>query len=205
VFANLVLPFSDVYRVSLDGEREPIVSNLTFLRRDGKKTLLVYPPSHAAEAMRNALPDSYVRAQKHLDAGEVGPALDLLFAELRKNAKNGALADEIFSVAQGSLDAQKAKTIIKNAVAEGCDSPQILLAHANNLAAADPEAALACYRKAISADDWPSSDSLVKLGRLYQKLNRAELADCCFRRAFQNAPEPQKAAILQSLNPVDKQ
>ncbi|MCW8133213.1 MAG: PD40 domain-containing protein [Planctomycetota bacterium] len=190
-----VFPFEDFEAVragaDLDLAREGA-------RASGARLLLVYPPSYAEEAVRKATPDGYRAALEKARAGEAAEALELLGKELEKAPSNAALAREALalSLALGRKDATAA--LLRRAVDAGSRVKEVLLRYGDERADQDPAKALEAYRKAYDAD--PSDAApLIRLGLLYKKTGKPEVAEACWRNAYFSADAGEKAEIRALL------
>lgn len=164
----------------------------------GQKLLLVHPPGHALEAVRQATGDEFVRAMRHLDDGEVQAALDLLTREMIRQPRNAALAREIFSICAAVRRPELAANLAAKVVEVGNEIPEWMLLHADALAKRDANRALSLYRKVVQVE-YPPADAYWKLGRHYATLGHEPLAEACYRRAYRQGNAIQKRQIRKLL------
>ena len=197
--AEVVLPLSAVFLTGLDWEGG-VLRNARALRdrQQGQKLVLVYPPAHAAAALRAATGGAYYEARKLLDQGEVKPALDLLAKELRLRPRNRPLALEVIAVCEAARLPELANELTRGAVEGGSEVPELLLRYADDVARTDPEKALTYYRKAVQGP-WPPAEAFLKLGENLQALGQTPVAESCWRRAYRTATPEQKQTIRKLM------
>jgi tetratricopeptide (TPR) repeat protein len=204
--AEVVLPFSELYRSALQVEDDRLRRAPDVLEhKEGQKLVLVYPPAYAEEAVREATGTEYYQALKMLDAGEVKPALGILTAGMQRRPKNRALAREVIALCEAARMPEAANELIRKAVEAGNEVPELLLRYADLLAKKDPQRALQFYRRAVQGEQAPA-EAFIKLGEQLQGLGQTAVAESCWRRAYANATEPEKQHIrkLMGLPPENE-
>lgn len=194
-----VLPFSAACVSGLDLEAMGFRGAEDLQGRDeGRKILLVYPPAQVEEAVREATGPEYAEARRKLDAGEVKEALAILVRELQRRPMSRMLAAESIAICEAAGLEEAARTLTAQAVEAGNEVPELLIRHADGLAAKDPAAALEHYRKAVRGA-WAPAESFLKLGKAYAATGARPLAEACWRRAFAGATPEQKDEICSLL------
>jgi tetratricopeptide (TPR) repeat protein len=196
---DIVLPFSEPFRVALNADTDRLRSSQDVLHREqGQKLILVYPPA-AAEALRQASGADYGEALKRLDAGDVKAALDLLARELQRRPKNGILAREVIAVCRAARLPDVAWELTRRAVDAGNEVPELLIAYGDRMVQKDPKKAFLYYRQAAQGN-WPPAEAFLKLGREYSELGDTAVAEACWRRAYWRGATPaQRKQIRQWL------
>lgn len=191
-----VSPFADVVAMLLGSEERWLKgAEDVGTGGGGEKLVLVHPPSAGERAVAAAAGPGFVEAWKKLDAGETGPALDLLRRELEKNPRNRALARTLIELYDATGQAEFSKAVARQAVEAGTEVPEILLRHAEGL---DPKAAIPVLRRG-AGDDWPQAEILLRLAAAYAATGNRPFAESCWRRAHRSATPAQKAEILKQL------
>jgi hypothetical protein len=76
--------------------------------------------------------------------------------------------------------------------------PEILIRHADALAAADAKKSLEFYRKAAEVP-WPPSEVFLKMGKAYASAGRRDIAESCWRRGYHRTWTEDKKAELRKL------
>lgn len=196
---QVVLPFTDAVASSLDSESYGMWSGDSFAEREqGQKVILVYPPSHAAAAAREAAGEDYFKARTLLDEGKVKDALDLLVKEMERRPRNRALAQTVIGICEAAEMPDAVLILTRRAVDAGSEVPDLLVRYADDLAKTDPARALPYYRKACS-EYWQPAETLIKTGDAYAAAGNPAVAESCWRRAWRNAEEGEKREIRRRM------
>ncbi len=204
--ARAILPFSDWLRAALGADNVTLLDAEEAERAtDGPRLLLVYPPDHAAEAVRDAGGADFDAARRRLDDGEVAEGIAGLSRLLPRSPRNRVLAEEVVSLCARAGQDDLARRLSHEAVEAGASVPDLLVRVADEIAVPEPERALALYRKAAAAR-WGSAPALVKLGKVYAATGRRPVAESCWRRAYwDSSPEAQREIRqLMGLEPAGK-
>jgi hypothetical protein len=193
-----VFPFSDPAAVALSSESVSLRDSDDVESHDGRRTLLIYPPSHAETAVREATGRDYREAMALLDQGKVKPALDLLVGEMGKRPRNRALALEVISACEAAGMNDAVRNLTARAVEAGNEVADLLVRHADAIAAEKPAKAMELYRKATEGS-WAPAEALIKLGQAYQTQGKTPIAESCWRRAYFRATPAQQQQIRERM------
>jgi hypothetical protein len=192
--ADPVFPFTDVVSQMLGSEDGALRSASMMAQQDeGRRIILVHPPSYAEEAVRRATGPEYFEARAKLDAGELRPAFELLAKELERRPKNRTLAREVVGWLDAARMEKEAKELIRKAVEAGNEVPELLMRYAEDRAD-DPARALEALRLAASGS-YPPAAALLRLGKAYAAAGERPLAEACWRHAFSRATPVQQSEI----------
>lgn len=202
-FASVELPFSSPLLLDMGAELAYLWNERSLSERDqGAKLLLVYPPGHAEEALKQETSPAYLEAVKKLDAGEVQQALDLLAGELKRLPRNASLARQVISICHASGLDEKARELTRAAVEAGNEVSELVLAYSDEVAKDDPKKAMAYLQRAAKGY-WPPAEVYFKLGRLYEAQGDHAIAEACLRRGYWRASPELKAEIIELLKGDD--
>lgn len=205
---HVVFPFSHVHRDDailddglpgdLDDDLPPRTFSSRLPREQGRKLILVYPPAHAADALREATGPDYEKALELADKGEVPAAVDLLLRELLRQPKNRGLAREALALCEAARLPTLADELTRKAVEAGGEAPELLLRYAEAVARDDAKKALGYLQRAAQGEGVPAG-VFIQLGKAYAAGGRPGVAESCWRRAYWQAAPAEQAEIRKLM------
>ena len=190
-----VQPFSTVF-LTHTGNEYAYMKRSASLQNDqsGREIILVYPPTFAKEALKQATDDDYLAARKKLDSGDVASAVPLYLKVMQKHPRNKILAQEVIELCDVTGRDDMAHEITAKAVASGTEVEDFLVRHADALLKDKPDEALKHYLKAAH-QPYPGAEVLLKLARLYAGKGQHAEAEACARKAHDHATPQQRKEI----------
>ena len=195
---NLKFPFSDIHGEFTFDENRGLETTRSIKEHANRpKIILVYPPSAAHEMLTEATDPDYLNAFKHLDAGEIDKAGELLTKVMVKHPHNRNLALEVIEICEAAGLPDLARTLVRRAVEDGNEVTELLLRYANEVTLTNPTKAKEIYRRATK-EPFASAEVFIKLGEIYAGEKQMDLARSCWRRGCGTA-DPQEKITLCKL------